>query len=298
MGNNEFAPVCVSGVGRDRKGGGRFVVKQMAEGFSCGYDAGHLRKPGKRSIVRGWATGSTRSNERFLMSVLSNKLLTGRVGYACTFTFKDCPAEVADFQRLRENFFKRLRRLKMDCCHWLVEWQARGVPHIHMSIFFAREDDCGPVILERAWLSAASEYGALTFAQSIKPIKDARGWNKYLCKHAVRGQYNYQRSRSNIPVQWSMSTGRMWGSLGTFPVIATVTHFFMARGFYRLRRLARRLQLARARDYSVKYRGAAIRRARRCLRSVVKISAVRGLTVWLGDTRYLTCAVGVWGVLE
>ena len=107
--------------------------------------------------------------------------------------------------------------------HWVIEWQRRGVPHLHAVVYesdsSSAQHDGGAIgfgrLIESTWLKyAAPITGASSFGQDVKVIKDSLGWLKYLAKHGSRSISNYQRNPDSVPVSWANSTGRMWGKGG------------------------------------------------------------------------------------
>ncbi len=236
----------------------------------------------KRHDCQGWSNSSTRSNTRFLYSVDERKLT--KAGLAVTLTLKECPATHAEWKRLREAFFVRLRRLGMVRGHWLTEWQRRGVPHLHAAVWFdSTEHPAGWYIqdVQEAWLAVASGHGAELRGQHIKMIDDSVGWFQYLSKHAVRGLGHYQRNPENMPPSWQEKTGRMWGKLGEWPVSQPLKLTVCMAGFWAYRRIVQRWRFASARASCDRRR---IRSAQTMLQSSDRnLSAVRGVSEWIGQ---------------
>lgn len=120
------------------------LIKLYKHGFTLGtnsYEAGAKRPRGERGHVGGWSHGSTSRNIAFLRSI-DEKLLTG-TAVAITLTVKDCPETSDDWHKLRRSFELRLRRMGLIRMHWVIEWQRRGVPHLHCAAFF--DDTCSDV---------------------------------------------------------------------------------------------------------------------------------------------------------
>ena len=182
--------------------------------------------PRIRGEVQGWSSSATRRNTAFLRSAVETDLpndLNGSplTAYAFTLTLKTCPPTPDDWHRLRKAFLKRLNRLGLYRCHWVTEWQRRGVPHLHGAFWFPSVPGCDstPVNVLRHWMDLTAEpYGASYSAQHFTLITDAVGWFKYLSKHASRGVTHYQRNPKNIPPEWSKKTGRVWGHTGDWPI--------------------------------------------------------------------------------
>ena len=238
----------------------------------------HMRM--KRGQVEGWSLGAARRNSEFLMSVREDQL-TG-AGVATTLTLRDCPETAADWHRVRKALLERLRRAGMVRLHWVTEWQRRGVPHLHMAIWWPDKYDLSAAI--EAWLELTGErYGAGRAGQHARPIDGAIGWFQYLAKHAVRGVKHYQRSGDNIPEGWQEKTGRVWGYSGDWP-LATPRKFGLQDqhgdgGWFQLRRMVRSWRISEARAEGVPYR---IRLARGAFQSPdPAISRIKGYREWM-----------------
>lgn len=197
----------------------------------------------KRGEVTGWSASAARRNLAFLRSVEADSL-TGH-GYTVTLTLKNCPETAEHWKRLREALFKRFERLGMLRGHWVTEWQKRGVPHLH-GIFYFREPGMQWSIIS-AWLELADEYVVSAKGQHVREVTHIVGWFKYLAKHASRGHQHYQRSADGIPEGWR-KTGRVWGYVGDWPVAEIERYQVDERAYFRMRRVARGLALAAARE--------------------------------------------------
>jgi hypothetical protein len=243
----------------------------------------HLRA--KRGLTQGWTATATRSNRRFLWSVVCDDL--GNGGLSFTLTVRNCPATAAVWAGLRRAFMMRLARMGAVRTHWLTEWQRRGVPHLHGCVWFPA--DC-PVSVDTLrglvvahWVDVAGGFGALPISQDSKSISGALGWLQYLAKHADRGLRYYQRAAESIPDGWRGSTGRMWGHTGVWPLREPQKIVIDDAGGYAFRRICQRWRLAQSRvEPDLSKRSARIRSARRCLQSNKRGSAsVRGSAEWL-----------------
>jgi len=258
------------------------VLTEYRHGLTMGIPPGrndHMRA--KRQNVEGWTDASTRRNTRFLYSVDDRKLGTVP-GFALSLTIRDCPPSADDWTTVRQNFFKRLRRMGLHRAHWLTEWQRRGVPHMHAAIWFDLDENGWPPSafdIATHWCDVASAFGAGIKGQHITRITDSVGWFKYLSKHAVRGLGHYQRSAESIPPGWK-KTGRMWGHLGDWPTIDPVRYTLDMATFWAYRRMVQRWRLADARASGDSYR---LRAARRMLQSSDRSAgSVRGVGEWIG----------------
>lgn len=50
-------------------------------------------------------------------------------------TLRHCPPTSDDWTRLVKVLQQRLRRAGLLRWHWVVEWQRRGVPHLHLAVY-------------------------------------------------------------------------------------------------------------------------------------------------------------------
>lgn len=260
------------------------VLTVYDNGLTMGTPPGrndHVR--GKRDIVQGWTNTSTRSNQKFLYSVIAGRL-TGQ-GFGVTLTLRDCPPNHDDWQKLRRAFVERLRRLGLIRLHWLTEWQRRGVPHLHAAMWFDESHERHELDnrIVGNWLDlTTTPYGAGGRGQRVTPISNAVGWFQYLSKHAVRGLNHYQRSPENIPSGWH-KTGRIWGHMGDWPIGAPIRYNLDEQGGYRFRRIVRAWRLADARSEREPFtRRKRITSARRMLQHTDQaVCALRGVSEWI-----------------
>lgn len=274
------------------------VIRLYPHGLTAGIppmNNDHTR--GQRGETSGWSAGATRRNVQFLRSVIEDSI--DGVGYAFTLTLKDCPPTSDDWHRCRQSFLKRLERLDMIRFHWVTEWQARGVPHLHGVAFFPptppknRPHSVVPSDIVDAWLSVAEAYGAGPKGQMAVLVSGLLGWFQYVSKHAARGVKHYQRDSANIPIGWK-KTGRVWGYGGSWDLREALQVNLQARypgerpggecgdgGYYAFRRLVRSWRIADARLSGNVYR---LKTARQMLRCHEKaLSSVRGVSEWIPE---------------
>jgi len=225
---------------------------------------------GKRGQVTGWSPAAARRNVSFLRSV-DERTLSG-VGLALTLTLRDCPPSREAWSALLKAWQQRQYRGGMLRLHWCVEWQRRGVPHLHAAIWYQREQvrtgavlvDVSPAMVHQDmqgatfeskgaaswaiadWLDLSCVYGSQAAGQQARPLVGPVGWFIYLGKHCGRGRAHYQRQQQNLPTAWSASP-RVWGRWGSWvcedPQVETLTD----RQWWRMRRLVRGARVARAR---------------------------------------------------
>lgn len=244
----------------------------------------------QRGEVKGWTAATVRRHQRWLWSIDSEKLAPeGVYGFALTLTIRDLPENAAEFQRVRENFVRSLKFRGLVRLHWVIEWQRRGVPHIHAAAYFdARLADPKYRTVDRPehlgqfaevlWTVAARAYRPALHGQDSKPIDGAVGWLQYLSKHAARGVKHYQRQ--GMPEGWEKS-GRLWGYSGEWPREEPTRWDISTRAFWRYRRLYRSWTLADARASGDPKRIAYARRMLKC--NEHRRSAVRGVSGWMPE---------------
>lgn len=229
----------------------------------------------KRAEVIGWSTKSARSQRNWFFSID----ITGLSGFGAsvTLTVRDCPPSAEEFHRMRTNFIKRLRdSYGLVRGHWLIEWQRRGVPHLH-GCFYFREGVTFPDIAG-IWCDIAKDYGAGRRGQHVAPIYETVGWLKYLAKHGARGVSHYQRSNENMPAGWK-KTGRMWGYVGGWPIREAMRFSIDRDGFWHWRRIVKRWCVADARSQEDWHRVVFVRHMLKCTDRA--LSEVRGTADWM-----------------
>nr|CRY96709.1 hypothetical protein [uncultured prokaryote] len=220
------------------------TIRLYQGGLTMGAPGGNPNPP-KRGQIKGWTYGALLRQRKWLWSVARDERLTG-YGYAITLTVATTPPSAAAWHAVRTAWIKRLQRAGMTRLHWVIEWQERGTPHLHVAAYWDHE----LTALERAeivaaWLAAASDYGPSWGAQLVKPVTGVTGWFEYMTKHASRGLQHYQRA--GIPPGWETS-GRLWGHVGEWPVEPPIEVIAPAHVGPRFRRLVCSWRVARARE--------------------------------------------------
>lgn len=236
----------------------------------------HERSP--RGEVKGWTHAAARRQRNWLWTVNADSL-TGH-GYAATLTLRDCPPTAAEFHRLRRAWLMRVERMGAIRTHWVIEWTARKIPHIHAAVYFAEPlDSFNADLIAVHWIAVASEFGTGLQGQEVKAITGAMGWLKYLSKHAARGANHYQRS--GHPEGWE-KTGRLWGHTGGWPVSEPLILDDLTRAeFWRMRRILRGWAIADARKAGDKSRVNYLRRATRLHDQ--QRSSYQGVSEWIPE---------------
>ena len=227
------------------------TFKAYRQGATCGV-GNNAPTGGQRGEVTGWTAGAVRRHTKWLYSINPDEL-DGQ-GDAVTLTLRDMPPTSDDWRRLVANFLDRLRRMdSITRWHWIVEWQRRGVPHLHLAVYSrtADKEQHGPGrAVADVWLELAAPYGAARAGQFVTPITGPTGWLQYLSKHAARGVRHYQRQGK--PQGWD-KTGRLWGKGGTWPVNDAVEGLVSQVQFHRMRRMVQGYAIASARSEALRY---------------------------------------------
>lgn len=241
-----------------------------------------MHERAKRATIQGWSTGAVRRHTKWLYGIPHEEL--SGYGYAVTLTMRDCPETSKEFHRLRDLYIKRVVRMGAIRTHWVVEWQRRGVPHMHTAIYFDRELTVEEQFaLKQHWVELCEPYGALMVSQYLLPITGPAGWLKYLSKHAARGAAHYQRQGK--PSGWE-TTGRLWGHTGVWPEREPMRFDISREDYFRLRRLVRAWRYADARmEKDPVVRRRRMISARGMLRcSDRTLSEVRGVSEWVEES--------------
>lgn len=219
-------------------------VTVTPHGIKGGRASGMNRTPPKRGKAKGWTASAARRNRDFLKSIDPTRLTGGALSATLTFG-RSQPVGPADMQRIRDNFFDRLRRDGVARHHWVMEFQTDGTPHLHMMIFYDDEDQarCSSGTVMHHWHQLSKHTGATDRGQHVTPVHHLTGWLQYLAKHGARGAAHMQRT---MPEGWE-NPGRMWGKMGVWHTLSEELEVD-AGTFYRLRRWVRNWRLADARE--------------------------------------------------
>lgn len=273
------------------------IISRSLHGITAGVaPSGRSSPPALRGVVDGWSPDACRRNTAWLRTV-DHTALDG-FGIAFTGTVQTCPETHDDWHKLQRAFVERLRRMGLVRLHWVIEWQRRGVPHLHAAMYFpvpSTPSEHASLLsrIEAHWLAVSASYGSQSPSQTVKPIYDMGGWSQYVAKHASRGVSHYQRSPDCQPQHWE-KTGRIWGHIGSWPTVDPEKLEISMEGYHAFRRLARAWRIADARASGKSRR---IRSARRCLRCPYPDkSPLRGVSEWIPSSvqdsilRYLVSA--------
>lgn len=246
---------------------------------------------GNRGTIASWSRQAAARNTRFLRAQPRDGFDDGQP-LACTLTLGRCPESSELWASMRNRFLRRVRRLGLIRLHWVVEWTRRGWPHLHCSVWLAEGVENGAERIVAAWLSVTEGYRTLERAQHVTPMHQAGGWLRYVGKHAARGVTHYQRSRNTLPAGW-VTSGRMWGHRGEWCEPSSIDVPMSEAEFHQLRRLRRRLEVARARVRGDRHAERVATRMWRC--GDERRSRVRGISAWSeheGEELRLLASVG------
>lgn len=229
---------------------------------------------GPRGLVTGWSAASVRRHKRWLYSVQATDL--DGIGDGITLTLRETPGTVEEWQHLLRMLLQAVRRLGAVRWHWVVEWQRRGTPHVHMAVYAPSGSPALGGSVVESWLSLSAVYGSRPVAQRVTSITGPVGWLKYLSKHASRGVAHYQRQ--GRPAGWS-KTGRLWGYGGSWPLVDPLDMVLTTQEMHRVRRMVRGYVIADARKRK-DWRGVGyLRRMLKCPER--SLSTVRGISEWV-----------------
>lgn len=256
--------------------------------------------PPKRGKITGWSAGASRRNRDFLQSI--DLAAVNGVGFFYTLTLRDLPPSGKDWSRLIDAWLKWCARHGATRYHWVVEFQRRGVPHLHAVVYWPSEqmDTTGPAERWQApwgavdhWLGLTAHLGSSPLSQQIRQCDKRVGLLAYMAKHSARTVEHYQRQAHALPEGWA-SVGRLWAKGGEWPTRADVFDT-NERAWFVLRRLVRSYIVSQARKRlarvcpSDKAGLVAARRAychaRSCLRCAGKAhSRVKPLGLWIPES--------------
>ncbi|MBV6726576.1 helitron helicase-like domain-containing protein, partial [Nocardioides daeguensis] len=56
-------------------------------------------------------------------------------GFGVTLTLRQTPATHSDWMALVQRLQRAFREAGLTRWHWVVEWQRRGTPHLHLAVY-------------------------------------------------------------------------------------------------------------------------------------------------------------------
>jgi len=131
---------------------------------------------GLRGKVAQFTSAARKRMRERLLEYEWKRIIADKRVLWCTFTLRE-----GDTQQVKNTFDKLLKRLEKRLpfwCFWRLEYQARGVAHVHTLLIFNCERDTllAQRILARLWIVAAGvtsagEVNALGTSQSVKLVK-------------------------------------------------------------------------------------------------------------------------------
>lgn len=243
------------------------TITLMPSGINAAFGGGNS-SPKKRGTVCGLTQGAARRCKAFLMSIDTSRLDGTAINF--TLTLRDCPPSSDEWESLKKQLFRRLRKMGLIRLHFVTEWTKRGLPHLHGMAFFEKHHEVSenlgggnwfryltPInehMIKWAWIDIASTYGVNLKGQHTRREQNIdTAWFKYMSKHASRSAGHYQRQLAHMPEAWH-KTGRMWGKLGQDWPTHSEQHELPSWAFHHLRRQVRRLRRSQALTEAAKAR--------------------------------------------
>ncbi len=206
--------------------------------------------PPKRGVITGWSIAAARRNRDWLQSI--DMAAVDGVGFFYTLTVRDLPSSAEEWARLVNSWLKWIVRHGATRYHWVIEFQRRGVPHLHAVAYWptehVRSDAPGfwdPWNATDHWLKLTAHLGARSDGQQARQCDQRVELLAYMAKHSARTADHYQRQAHALPKGWQ-SVGRLWGKGGDWPT-RTDTFETNERAWFVLRRLVRSWRVAEAR---------------------------------------------------
>lgn len=262
--------------------------------------------PQKRGRITGWSKGAARRNRAFLQSI--DLAAVEGVGFFYTLTVRDLPASAKDWARLIDTWLKWIVRQGATRYHWVIEFQRRGVPHLHVVAYWPKDALAGSVETWAPWggidhwLKLTAHLGSRSDGQQVRMCDRRVELLAYMAKHSARTADHYQRQAHALPHGWQ-SVGRLWSKGGEWPTRAEEFEINDV-GWFRLRRLVRSWRKAQAMTRLARLHPAdhaglvaarrAVVHARSCLRCAGKPhSRVKPLGLWMPEraSRQILAAV-------
>lgn len=214
----------------------RAVIRHRRRGLSAFWKVNNRPRGFKsrgKVPYRGWTAKSLAANRNFLQS-FDERELAGHMGVWLTLTVgaAEIPSPV-QFSRLFDSWWRRIRKRQVRCLHWVIEFQKRGAPHLHILLYF--EDTVQQsefwersLYLRRSWIDFMGHTGARLSGQRAVLITDYNGLLQYVEKHASKALSEVSHGHIRVPDSWQDVTGRMWGKKGRWPSPAPVVDIEVA----------------------------------------------------------------------
>ena len=271
-----------------------------------GVHNGTLQSDPTRTANRGWTPAVARRNAQFLQRV-DFGMMEG-IPYALTLTLpaKSMERVTPDLlHRLIDVMLKYLARRGMKHFHWVIEFTAKHMPHVHMTVWMSDthqrwnpkthqhetvDNDLVTVtgIVVGKWLDVTADCGIHTSGQSqdVQLLDGNAAWLSYVAKHTQRGVWHYQRALENMPSTWKENPGAMWGHSRKIPLTEDSVLPADLHAFHQFRRETRKWCCSQAsRIADPKRRATAIQQARRMNRCPIReLSVVRPISIWIPRT--------------
>lgn len=169
---------------------------------------------------------------------------TGLWSHEVTFTYPiEFPTDGIKVKRDLKVMKQRLKRAGIIKNLWVLEFQERGAPHIHMAL---------PESVDKAWLSnlwyevvGSGDLKHLRAGTRIEPIRDPLKIASYFCG------YLRKRKQKTVPEGFT-HVGRFWGSTEKIGIISEYNQEFQSEhDMRRALRPVRRYYEAKMRQWAV-----------------------------------------------
>lgn len=283
----------------------RLTIRQHGTSASIPHhrDAGNLQQPQERTVNKGWTAAVARRNSQYLQRIDFENV--NGTPYAVTLTLPAWQMEQVTpevLHRLIDVMLKYLRRHGMTHFHWIIEFTAQRMPHIHMTVwmndryeewdrhlrqYVVWDNDesrvVSNVVIKWMELTAAEGLRVSSRSQDVQLIDGNGAWLVYVAKHGIRGIKHYQRALGNMPDEWREGPGALWGHDRDLPLMDDSVLPMDMRAFHQFRREIRKWCCAHAHMIKDPHKRArAIRQARRVNRCTEqKLSTVRPISIWI-----------------
>lgn len=172
-----------------------------------------------KNALKGWTPVSLRSNTKFLQEIDPDPLVRDYVGLFVTLTFRDVPESAQRCNDLRVAWWKEMKALGAEICHWCMEFQVRKAPHYHQMIWFRKGAELEEMRRRAVeiWLRMTRRYGTEEVGQDVKVIGGTRDLFAYVAKHSDKKFRGSQRDAKLIPEKWYGQTKGVWGKTRNWP---------------------------------------------------------------------------------
>jgi hypothetical protein len=198
----------------------------------------------RRGAITTWTKASRRRLLKLGNAIDWQGILaeSGGAFLMVTLTYRDDPGPAATKAHLHAMRKRFERHLGVVRGLWKMEFQRRGVAHLHL-LLWVPFDGAGGLTVFRRWLWAAWESvsGGHHRVDADFLRREPTRAGAYFAGYAAKGSKEYQHE---VPEEWS-GTGRWWGAWNLRP--AWVERPLTEREFFTARRVLLRHLRAKAR---------------------------------------------------